>query len=605
MTAPDVTRSVAERRSRSSRWMRMVARFTGPEAGVVERQLPFLLVFLVAMAGLRLVPQIVTVPAAVLGAAVTAMAVPVLAFSLPWRRLPEWASDVLPVLELLAVALLRMGTGGQGSVFASLIFVPVLTLAQQRGRRGVVIGTVAAAAVVFAPVIENPSTLSTSVTLRATVVAVVACSVAIVAHEATERLRVRNAALDRLQREQHRLLDLVRADAEVIAHEADARRTEYDHLVSVIDSATEQAIIATDAEGLVQVFNAGAERLLGHAQGAVVGRARLTEFHDRDELVQRYVETFGRPPRGEGAQLERRLVDAVLSPGPDVAARVRDWTYVTKDGTRLTVRLAVTRRVEPGGASTGYVVVATDVTAEREAAALKDQFVGLVSHELRTPLTAVLGYLELLQDGHDPLTDEQREYLQIVERNARRQLRLVSDLLLTAQVEAGKFAILTEPVELADVVRGSLVSAGPAAEAARVELVSSLAPVRVAADPSRLGQVVDNLVGNALKFTPAGGRVTVTLRPDEPAEPGGAPGAVLEVTDTGIGIPPGEVDQLAERFFRSSTARRHAVPGVGLGLSIAKAVVDAHGGTLDIASVLGEGTTLTVRLPAEPPPPGD
>ncbi|MBT0994119.1 PAS domain S-box protein [Cellulomonas sp. DKR-3] len=596
--------------------MRMVARFTGPEAGVVERQLPFLLVFLVAMGGLRLVPDVVTVPAAVLAAAATTMAVPVLAFTVPWRRLPEWAGDVLPLLELAAVALLRLGTGGQGSVFAALVFIPVLTLAQQRGRRGVVLGTVAAAAVVFAPAVENPSSLNSTVALRATVVAVVACSVAIVAHEATERLRVRNAALDRLQREQHRLLDLVRADAEVIASEAEVRRSEYDHLVSVIDSATEQAIIATDADGIVQVFNAGAERLLGYAQGAVVGRTRLTRLHDHDELVRRYAEAFGRPPRGTGEQLERRLLDAVVAPERDAAPRVRDWTYVTKDGGRLTVRLAVTRRVEPGGASTGYVVVATDVTAEREAAALKDQFVGLVSHELRTPLTAVLGYLELLQDGPDPLTDEQREFLQIVERNARRQLRLVSDLLLTAQVEAGKFAILAEPVQLDDVVRGSVASAGPAAEAAHVTLRTQVEPARVVADPTRIAQVVDNLVGNALKFTPPGGTVTVTLRPvtavsDEPAgavsdEPAGAvsdepAGAELVVADTGIGIPPDEVDRLAERFFRSTTARRHAVPGVGLGLSITKAVVDAHGGSLEIASVLGEGTTLTVRLPAEPP----
>ena len=273
-----------------------------------------------------------------------------------------------------------------------------------------------------------------------------------------------------------------------------------------------------------------------------------------------------------------------------------------RDGGRLTVRLAVTRRVDADGNSSGFVVVATDVTAERETAALKEQFVSLVSHELRTPLTAVLGYLELLQDGTDPLTDEQREYLGIVERNARRQLRLVSDLLLTAQLEAGRFSITPQAMDLADVVRASIASAAHGANAAQVRLVEHVTPTPVVADALRLAQVVDNLLSNAIKFTRPGGTVAVSVQPalDGHGGGGGEGGAVLEVSDSGVGIAPDEIDQLTQRFFRASAAARGAVPGVGLGLSITKAVVEAHAGSLDIASTLGEGTTITVRLPAGP-----
>ncbi len=595
-------RTGRDRRRPGTRLVRLVSRFTGPEAGVLERQQPFVVAFALSMIVLWLVPSLVSDPALVAVAAAIAVSVPVLAVLLPWQRWPEWAPDVLPVVSLLAIALLRTGTGGPGSVFAALIFLPVLTLAAQRGRRGVVIATVGVVAVVFTPVVFEPATFTVQTVARAIVVALVALLQAVVAHEATERLRARNAALDRLRVHQDELLDIVRRDAEVIARVASERESALEQLVSVIDSATEQAIIATDSAGVVQVFNAGAERLLGFAQGEVVGRANLTRFHQPAELAERYRALFGHDARGEGAQADRRLLEAVVASASGGGSHVRDWTWVRRDGETRTVRLAVTRRVDADGASSGFVVVATDVTAEREAAALKEQFVSLVSHELRTPLTAVLGYLELVQDGTDPLTDEQREYLAIVERNARRQLRLVSDLLLTAQLEAGRFVITPQDMDLAEVVRTALASAAYSAQAVQVRLVEHVEPSRLVADPLRLAQVVDNLLSNAIKFTQPGGTVAVSVGPDRDDHAAtGEAGAVLEVSDSGVGIAPDEIDQLTQRFFRAGAAARGAVPGVGLGLSITRAVVEAHGGTLAIASTVGEGTTVTVRLPARPP----
>lgn len=581
-----------------------VSRLTGPEAGILERHLPFAVAYVVGVLVLVGVGEIVTDPALVLASAVVEAAVLVAAVALPWSRWPEWVADVLPVASFATVALLRAGTGGSASLLGALVFVPVLPLAAQRGRRGVVIAVVGVVLVVSTPAAIDPGTFSRLTVARAGMVAFVAFVLALVTHEATQRLRARNTALDRLRVQQDELLELVRTDAEVIARVAAARRSALDQMVAVIDSATEQAIIATDGAGLVQVFNAGAERLLGHAQGHAVGRLRLLAFHDPDELRERYREVRGHDLPGAGEEAERQLLDLVVQPAQGTGSHVRDWTWVRRDGERRTVRLAVTRRVESDGTSDGYVVVATDVTAEREAAAFKDQFVSLVSHELRTPLTAALGYLELLRDGDDPLTDAQRGYLTIIERNARRQLRLVSDLLLTAQVEAGMFQVSPAPVDLADVVHASVASAAHAARTADITLVEQVAPTPVVADATRVAQVLDNLVTNALKFTPRGGTVVVSVEPG-PLDDSGRAGAVLEVSDSGVGIAPDEIAHLTERFFRSAAAQRGSVPGVGLGLSIAKAVVDAHGGTLEVSSALGEGTTMTVRLPAQPPTTAD
>jgi signal transduction histidine kinase len=288
---------------------------------------------------------------------------------------------------------------------------------------------------------------------------------------------------------------------------------------------------------------------------------------------------------------------------------VRDWTYVAADGRPRTVSVAVTPRSDDRGVHAGWNFVGTDMTEVRAAEQLKDQFVSLISHELRTPLSSILGYLELvLDDEEGSLTDEQRSFLTTVERNAHRLQRLVGDLLFTAQVEAGRFTLQPEDVDLAAVVRAAEETArvGAAAQDVTVAVDVPDGGLIVSGDPVRLGQACDNLVSNAVKFTPAGGRVTLRLRAAwrtadgdvvETRRPGAEPVAQLAVTDTGIGIPAGEQSKLFTRFFRASTAQRNAVPGVGLGLTITKAITTAHGGRLDLRSTEGVGTTFTLTLP--------
>jgi PAS domain S-box-containing protein len=382
-------------------------------------------------------------------------------------------------------------------------------------------------------------------------------------------------------------------ELEVAARMLEARaRT----MTSVIDAVTEQSIIGTDRDGVVRVWNPGAERLLGLPRRDVVRRRAITEFHLPEELTAAAEESG--TDSGFAA-----LVHAAREHGSDV----RDWTYVAADGRRRTVSVAVTPRTDDRGVHAGWNFVGTDMTEARETERMKDQFVGLISHELRTPLTSILGYLELVLDD-EALTGEQRQYLCTVERNAQRLLQLVGDLLFTAQVEAGRFTLQPQDVDLAAVVLASEESARVTAAGAGVELRLDVPAdgLVVSGDALRLGQACDNLVSNAVKFTPAGGSVTLRLAAgwrtadgaiSAPAVPGGEPVAQLSVIDTGIGIPSGEQVKLFTRFFRASTAQRSQIAGVGLGLSITKAITTAHGGTLDLDSSEGRGTTFTMTLP--------
>jgi signal transduction histidine kinase len=226
-----------------------------------------------------------------------------------------------------------------------------------------------------------------------------------------------------------------------------------------------------------------------------------------------------------------------------------------------------------------------------EADRVKDEFVALISHDLRTPLTSIMGYLELTLDDEN-LTDVQRGYLTVVNRNAERLLSLVNDLLFVARLEAGQLELKRDELDLAAVVRQSVAEAGPRAAAGGIELTCEADDVQpVEADRGRMFQLLDNLVSNAIKFTPSGGDVRVSLAR--------ANGAVrLEVADTGIGIQAAEQRQLFERFFRARAASEQQIPGTGLGLYIARAIVEAHGGSIAVRSKPGEGTSFRVDLPA-------
>jgi two-component system sensor histidine kinase BaeS len=213
-----------------------------------------------------------------------------------------------------------------------------------------------------------------------------------------------------------------------------------------------------------------------------------------------------------------------------------------------------------------------------------------VSHELRTPLSVVQGNLEALVDGVHPADEA---HLAAILDETKVLSRLVEDLRTLSLAESGALALHREGIDVGTLVRETAASFASQAELLGVSLeadASSLMP-QVDADPVRAREVLSNLVANALRYTPRGGRITVVARAEDP-------GVAVEVKDTGAGIAPGEIDRIFDRFYKSAESR-----GAGLGLAIAKQLVEAHGGRISATSVVGEGTAIRFTLPAEGPPP--
>jgi PAS domain S-box-containing protein len=233
------------------------------------------------------------------------------------------------------------------------------------------------------------------------------------------------------------------------------------------------------------------------------------------------------------------------------------------------------------------------IDALEQADKLKDQFLGILSHELRTPINAIMGFGSVLDDEVvGPLSVEQRGYTGKILAGAEALLRLIEDLLIVSRVQAGKFTISLEPVRLEALVAEALETQQLVADRKGVTLEAELAPdlPTCQADPLRIFQVLHNLVGNAIKFTPGGNRVAVRLAAVD--------GALrCEVADTGVGISPEDLPRLFQRFVQLDMSNTRTAGGTGLGLSIVKAIVDAHGGQVGITSEVGQGSTFWFTLP--------
>ena len=224
---------------------------------------------------------------------------------------------------------------------------------------------------------------------------------------------------------------------------------------------------------------------------------------------------------------------------------------------------------------------------------VKSDFLATVSHELRTPLTSIAGYIEILRDRTaGPLTTAQEQMLHSVDRNTARLRHLIEDVLTLSKIESGAFTSNMRPVNLTEIVSADVAALQPAAAARGLTLAWEDTDRRlmVSGDSGQLDRLVMNLLSNAVKFTHEGGSVSVGTGCD-----GGL--AVLRVSDTGIGVPERERKELFTRFFRASNAVEESIPGTGLGLAIVRTIVANHRGDLDMTSLEGKGTTVTVRIP--------
>jgi signal transduction histidine kinase len=377
------------------------------------------------------------------------------------------------------------------------------------------------------------------------------------------------------------VIQLVALVAIGVAAGFSSRRISSDALELQSTSALQQALLdstvdgicLTDAAGHIMLANAPLQRYgleLGLPLHGTVAE-RLLSLADRTTEPARYrerMQEIGRNPVASEDEFE--LADS---------GRVfRGYTAPVK---------------RKDGAVVGRIWTLREVTADRRLERLRDTFVAAVSHELRTPLTSISGFLELLADEEHELGAAGRRYVNVIRRGNNRLRRIVEDLLLVAEIEAERLELRQEPTDLAELAAATVEDALPVAAENGIELsldVKGSLPLE--ADTVRLRQVLDNLVSNALKFTPRGGSVTLS------ASNGDGPLRV-EVTDTGIGVPPEELGQLFSRFYRASTARREAIPGTGLGLVIARAIVEGHGGTISLQPRERTGTRVIVTLPAD------
>lgn len=569
----------------------IMARLSVDTPSPALKQLPTSVAFAAAVIVAFAVPSVPVSSAlfVILGIALMVVAILVALFLTRNPPMRHYAL-IIPCLSLLAIGYFRTGTGGIASLFGGLIILPVVWIAAEKGRRYIVVAIVGSSVSLMLPyLIEWRLPVDSSEWLRGIVTPIVFGMAAAVINELSRQGRRQLESIRRLAEERELILNETVLYAKQL-HENEAKLETADRLTrSVLDAVTEQSVIGTDLTGLIDVWNPGASAMLGLAAHETQGRRYVFDFHVPAELDERSRE-LNYPA---GATVLNPGFSALVESARLGRAEVRDWTYVRADGSTLAVQVAVTPRADEDGSTIGYIFVGTDVTQALEVSRLKDEFVGLISHELRTPLSSILGYLELLRDEEDaPLSAEQLQYLGVAERNAHRLLRLVGDLLFTAQVGAGKFPLEIADVDLHTIVTAAVSSASPVAAAAGIELVDAAVDgsVLVRGDPTRLGQACDNLISNAIKFTPRGGTVTVGLEAS-------ADDAIITVRDTGMGIPASELDQLYSRFFRATTATRNAVPGVGLGLTITKAIVTAHEGELDVESEEGVGTLFSLSIP--------
>jgi PAS domain S-box-containing protein len=366
-------------------------------------------------------------------------------------------------------------------------------------------------------------------------------------------------------------------------------------LGNVLQAATEMSMIATDTEGLITVFNAGAERMLGYRATEMIGQSP-TLLHDSVELAGHAAvlsEHLGEPVEGLRTVLQMAARDGLDA---------REWTYVRKDGSRFPVLLTVTTIHDDSGAVLGFLGVGVDISQRKrddailhesihraeQASLAKSQFVANMSHEIRTPMNAMLGMLELML--RTDLSARQRDYVDKARSAGAVLLALLNDVLDFSKIDAGKLQ-LDEHVFTVDGMLRALgtVLAGNSVHK-QVEVVFDIAPAipaRLFGDGQRIGQVLVNLAGNALKFTHAGSVVVAMAMLDE------GPGAMtvrFSVTDTGIGIPAGQLDMIFDGFTQAeaSTARRFG--GTGLGLAISARIVLLMGGKLAVSSEVGRGS---------------
>lgn len=487
---------------------------------------------------------------------------------LPSFRVPRYQPWMfaMPALDFIAFLILRLeGTGGVTNPMVMILSLPAVWIGLARSRRALVLFVPIVYAVIVPDIVQltagvlNESDADRSIML----IVVYPLAMLFAAGAAFAMATILSRRQESLAAEQWE-----RARA---ASEADRLRQLMESVVDTLDVG----VVVTDPAGDLLLMNRALrespELTSGDAGPWEAFQAIRAFQEDRVTPVLEDDLTMVRIMRGE--RIEKRLVWIGPPTEKQTAISVSGSPVYTDAGEYL-----------------ANVMVVSDVTALVLAIEARDAFIGTVSHELRTPLTTVSGFLELILEREDTLDAEMVAWLRIMERNVQRQHLLVRDLLSAAATRNAPVALDVVNADLAEVAREAAAAVRKEASVKDMQVRVSGSDVVGHFDPIRMAQVAENLLTNAVRYSPEGSRVDVSVS-SEGNE------LHLRVRDRGVGIAPEDQALLFDRFFRSPEARASATRGVGLGLPIVKAIVDAHSGAIDVTSALGAGTTITVRLP--------
>ena len=366
-------------------------------------------------------------------------------------------------------------------------------------------------------------------------------------------------------------------------------------LQSAIFNSANFSSIATDAKGVIQIFNVGAERMLGYTAAEVMNKITPADISDPQEVIA----------RAKALSVELRTQ---IEPGFEAlvfkAARgiedIYELTYIRKEGSRFPALVSVTALRDAQNAIIGYLLIGTDNTARKQAIELeyasrmKSEFLANMSHELRTPLNGIIGFTEFLIDEKPgPLRPKQKEYLSDVLNSARHLLQLINDVLDIAKVEAGKMELHPETFPVRKAVEEVATVIKSIAQKKRIavgiEVSDGLDAVTL--DQHKFKQVLYNLLSNAVKFSDEGGQVDLHVRRLDPHR------LEVQVRDTGIGIKAEDINRLFAEFEQLDSGIARRFEGTGLGLALTKKIVEFQGGHIGVESEQGKGSVFTVVLP--------
>lgn len=516
----------------------------------VLSQLPLALTTAVAVVFLLLIDPVLvwdrSFAAGVAGVAVLTAA----AALVPWARLPGWCLWLIPLLDFIPIGAMVHGANTTLTGLSLLSVFPVLWLAwsdipHRAARAAALLGPLTIA---WAPFIFANAQPSRAGMIRPLLIPLIMVALATAATVVNRSMRLQSARL---------------AATYAIAQR---RAGQLDTILNVADVG----VVVVDEGGNDVLMNK--RQQLNHALAIPQG---VPDPAEADLLV------FA-ADRSTPAEPQRRPVRRAVD-GEEFSGELY---WLGSGGGQRAMATSARQIVDAKGVRQGAVVVFHDVTEVMVAVAAQEDFVASVSHELRTPLTSILGYLELAMD--EEVAGPVPGYLKVMSRNAERLLALVNDLLGSA---SDGTAIMPLEGDLHSVLASAVEAARPRARSKGVELVLDAAPgLRGRFDRVRIGQAVDNLISNAVKFSDPSGTVEVRGRM-------GDSGLQVSVRDHGAGMSQEEQAGLFNRFYRTTSARRAAIPGAGLGLAITKAIVDAHGGSLTVDSAPGQGSTFTITVP--------